>query len=243
VAQHANALQQLLIARRFRREIDAALALDPRDVQGLRDLLEFYLLAPGIAGGDPRKAAATADRIGGLDAAEGFLAQARLAAFHKRDAEIEPLLRKAVAARPPSYQSRIALAQFYLDSSHRDLSAAVGLAQEAVKLQRDRVEAYAVLAQVYADRCAWNDLESTVADAVREVPDDLVPYYRAAERLIAGGHDPERAERYLRGYLGQEPEGNEPAAAEASRLLQRLQPSAVTNSSKLLGNVTVRGIE
>ena len=44
VAQHANAVQQLLLARRFRKEIAAALSLDPKDVQALRDLLEFHLL-------------------------------------------------------------------------------------------------------------------------------------------------------------------------------------------------------
>jgi hypothetical protein len=46
LAQHSNRFQQLLLARRFRREIDAALALDPRDVQGLRNLLEFHLSPP-----------------------------------------------------------------------------------------------------------------------------------------------------------------------------------------------------
>jgi predicted Zn-dependent protease len=226
-AQHANALQQLLIARRFRKEIDAALALDPRDVQAHRDLLEFYLLAPGIVGGDRRKAAATADRIAGLDAAEGFLAQARVSAFQKRDAETEALLRKAVAAQPPSYQAPIALAQFYLESSHRDVNSAERLARQAIKLRRDRVEAYAVLAQVYAERCAWTELESTLADAVHEVPDDRVPFYRAAAWLLAGGRDLERAERYLRFYLGQEPEGNEPTAAEAAQLLNLGIPAVV----------------
>ena len=55
-AQHAGPIQQLFLARRFRREMDRAIALDPRGIQALRDLLEFYLLAPGIAGGDWKKA-------------------------------------------------------------------------------------------------------------------------------------------------------------------------------------------
>src|ERR1035438_10180119 len=55
-AQHAGAFRQLLLARRFRGEIDAALSSDPRDLQAMRDLLEFYLLAPGLIGGDPRRA-------------------------------------------------------------------------------------------------------------------------------------------------------------------------------------------
>jgi tetratricopeptide (TPR) repeat protein len=54
-----------------------------------------------------------------------------------------------------------------------------------------------------------------LAVALREVPDDPVPHYRAAERLLAAGRDPIRAERYLRVYLAQEPEGNQPSASEA----------------------------
>src|SRR5258708_12111496 len=44
-AQHAGTIQQLFLARRFHREIDAALSLDPRDLQSLPHLLTFYLLA------------------------------------------------------------------------------------------------------------------------------------------------------------------------------------------------------
>jgi hypothetical protein len=58
-------------------------------------------------------------------------------------------------------------------------------------------------------------LESILTESVREVPDDLAPYYRAAERLLAAGRDTVRAERYLRVYLAQEAEGNEPHLAEA----------------------------
>jgi hypothetical protein len=83
MAQHANAFQQLLLARRFRKEIDAAIAIDPRDLQAQRDLMEFYLLAPGIAGGDVKRAEATAQSIAAIDAAEGLSAKARIAAYRK----------------------------------------------------------------------------------------------------------------------------------------------------------------
>jgi len=235
MAQHANPLQELLLARRFRKEIDAALAIDPNDVQALRDLLEFYLLAPGMVGGDQQKAAAVASRIAEISPAEGLLARARMAEFHGRKQEAEGLLLAAVAVEPPSYSARIALARFYLDSSHRNMAAAEVQAKEAIELNPSRIDAYAVLAQVYADRCAWNELELILADSSREVPDDLAPYYRAAEALIASGRDPARAERYLRAYLAQPPEGNEPPADEAVRLLKRLRPApGVSNSSKFL---------
>jgi tetratricopeptide (TPR) repeat protein len=215
MAQHANMLQQLFLARHFRKEIDTALMLDPRDIQALRDLIEFYLLAPSIAGGDQRKAEETADRIVQIDVAEGFLAKARIAEFHKQPTAAEAALRQAAAAQPPSYRALIALAQFYLASEHVSLAAAEAVARQAMLLDPGRVDAYSALAEVYVDRSDWSALDGILQEAGKEVPDDLVPQYRAAERLIAEHHDPARAERYLRAYLGQEAEGNEPGLALA----------------------------
>jgi len=221
MAQNANALQQLLLARRFRKAIDTALALDPRDVQALGDLMEFYLLAPWMAGGDRRQAEAVAERIAGVDAAEGWLAQARIAAFEKRTADTETLLKRAADTRPPSYRALIALARFHLAAGHSNLGAAEIEANAALRLDRGRAEAYAILAEIYAEQSRWMALDRVLEDAAREVPDDLAAYYRAAERLIAAGRDFERVERYLGVYLAQEPEGNEPTLAEARRQLNR----------------------
>lgn len=220
-AQRAGTVQQILLARRFRKEIDAALTLDPGDTQALRDLLEFYLLAPGILGGDLHKALEVAGRIAALDAAEGFLAQARIAETRRQTGACEAWLRRAAEAQPPKYRARVALAEFYL-APHGNLSAAETQAKEAVKLDRSRSAAYSLLAQVYADRGDWNALDATLAAAAREVPDDPSPDYRAAERLIASRRDPGRADRYLRRYAGQEPEGNQPTAADARGLAKSL---------------------
>jgi tetratricopeptide (TPR) repeat protein len=218
-AQRAGAFQQLLLAHRFRREIEAALSADPRDLQALRDLLEFYLLAPGLIGGDPRKAVEVANRIAGTDAVEGLLGRARIAGFNKQIAAQEALLRQAAEADPARYKVRIALAQLYLAADQANPGAAAlqagAQAKAAVNLDPCRVDAYSVLAEIHAGRSEWSELDSTLTAALREVPDDAAPHYRAAERLLAAGIDPVRAERYLRVYLAQEPEGNQPTASEA----------------------------
>jgi hypothetical protein len=214
-ARHSGTIQQLFLARRFRKEIDVALSLDPRDLQSLRDLLEFYLLAPGIAGGDLHKAGEVAGRIAGIDAVEGLLARARIAGFQKQIAARETMLRQAAESQPPRYKAHIALAQFYLEDGHSNPSAAEVQAKAAMNLDPGRVDAYALLAIIYADRGAWRELDATLAASLREVPDDPVPHYRAAERVLAAGRDPIKAERYLRVYLAQEPEGNQPPASEA----------------------------
>jgi tetratricopeptide (TPR) repeat protein len=237
MAQHANAFHQLLLARRFRKEIDAAIALDPSNIQAQRDLLEFYLLAPGIVGGDVKRAEAIAQTISGIDAAEGLAAKARIAAYRKDYAKAEALTQRAAEAAPSSYKLQIALAQFYMAPEHPNESAAEAAARKALALDATRVDAYAILAPIYAGRGDWTSLDAILEAAIREVPDDAAPYYRAAERLLARGTDPARAERYLRKYLSQEPEGNQPTIAEANRKLALLTSN--TTSHKI-GNGSER---
>lgn len=230
MAQHAGMLQQLLLAHRFRREIETALAQDPRDLQALRDLMEFYLLAPGIAGGDKGKAQATADRIARVDAVQGYLAQSRLAEAAGDRSREEAKLREAVELGPAHYRARVALAAFLL--SHGNWEEARRQAEIAVKIDGGRVDAFAVLAAVEARSGQTGDLEAVLATAERRVPDDLSPYYRAAEVLMATGRDLERAQRYLQRYLGAEPEGNAPTLSDARGKLQQVQERARALSAR-----------
>ena len=64
-------------------------------------------------------------------------------------------------------------------------------------------------------RGQWQELEALLADAEKHVPDDLAPYYRAADRILASGHDAALARRYFEKYASQEPEGDQPTLAEA----------------------------
>jgi tetratricopeptide (TPR) repeat protein len=224
MAQHANAFQQFLLARRFKKEIDAAIALDPADIQSLRDLMEFYLLAPGIAGGDKAEARAVAERIGRIDRAQGFSAEARLAGFDMDTGKAEALLRKAVETAPGSYKANIALAQFELTKEHRNLDAAEAAARAAARIDATRAAAYSALAEVYALGSRWEELEDLLAEADEAVPDDLTPHYRAAEALLEKpvlqtGKNLDAAKRNLLKYLTQEPEGNAPTAEEAREKL------------------------
>lgn len=214
-AEHAGPLQQIFLARRFRKEIGAAIDLDPRDVQARRDLLEFYLLAPAIVGGNSRKAADVAEQIAEIDAPEGFLAKARIAMFHKHINEGGALLRSAAEARPTSYRAQIELARFCLDPEHLDRGAAEKTARKALDLDRTRAEAYNVLVGIYVDRAEWASLDSILKEASRQNPDDPAPFFYAADHLLSAGLEPAGAERYLRVYLGQKPEGNEPQESEA----------------------------
>ena len=82
--------------------------------------------------------------------------------------------------------------------------------------------AYWILARVFAAQERWSDLEHVLATAEKNVPDDLRPYYEAAQALRETGREPPRAEGYAKKYLTQEPEGDEPDKAEAHLLLGQI---------------------
>lgn len=218
-AQHAGPVRLIFLARQFRSEIETAISLDPHDIQAHRDLLEYYLVAPGIAGGDVQKASAMAKQIGRLDAAEGLLTEARIAAFRKRLNEEGELLRKAAGVQPAGYRAQLALAKYYAAPENFNAAMALDAAKALLKTDAGREDAYAILARVYAEQGDWSALDSALNEAARRCPDDLAPYYLAAETLLGKGREPARAERYLHTYLEHEPEGNEPTLSDARRKL------------------------
>jgi hypothetical protein len=110
-----------------------------------------------------------------------------------------------------------------LAEAHRNLDAAESAARAALRIDATRAAAYSILAEVYALGGRWEDLESLLAEADLAAPDDLTPHYRAAEVMLRTGKNLEAARQNLRKYLTQEPEGNEPTAAEAREKLELAQ--------------------
>ena len=67
----ASFLRQPIIARRIRSAYDKAVELDSTNVEAAESRVEYYMNAPGIAGGGADKARAEATRLKKLDAERG----------------------------------------------------------------------------------------------------------------------------------------------------------------------------
>src|SRR5262245_23092128 len=85
-AQKASIFRQLGLAKRFRHEAEAAIALDPKHIDARLGLISFYVQAPGIAGGDKTKAEQVAADVAKVDPAWGHMARARFLRETKADA-------------------------------------------------------------------------------------------------------------------------------------------------------------
>ena len=99
-------------ASRARQYFEKAAQLNPRNVEALSDLFEYYLEAPGFLGGGLDKAQATAVRIAAMDPAEGYWSQAKLAEKRKEFGSAEEHLRRAIEVSPHQVGRFLELARF-----------------------------------------------------------------------------------------------------------------------------------
>ena len=207
-ASKASMFKAMGLAKRFRQEAEAALALNPQHIQSLTGLSEFYYQAPGIAGGDKKKAEDVANQILAISKVDGYIAKIGLLA-HQSPApldEIEQLWTQAVQADPSRFEPHMNLANIYAGGKTPRYALSEKEALTAKKIDPDRVASYSILAGVYAAQERWADLDAVLAEAENQVPDNLTPYLRVAGTLQNTGKDLARAERYARKYLSQEPE-------------------------------------
>ena len=219
MAARASMFAAAGLARKFKGELEASLARNPKNLDALDALMQYSYQAPGLMGGDKGKARSIADQLVQLSPVHGYLAQAELAREAKDEAKVEEYLRQAVQADPKNYEAQTALAGFYTHPPRRNTGEAEKHAREALQLYPGRAKAYSILATVLALERRWDQLEAVLSASEKAVPDDLAAYFRAANALLEAGAELQRGETYARKYLGQEPEGEEPDLAHAHRLL------------------------
>ena len=213
MAESAPMWKQVVLVRNLKRELDAAYRSDPKNVDALLVDIMFTFKAPSLVGGSRAKAHATAQKLLAVDADWGHMAEARLAQFE----DVEPTAIKELSKTSSSnYRAHATLAEVYCClSKNPQYDQAVRIAKQLLQQDPGRPAAYEILAQVHAARGEMTELENVLAESVRNVPDNLAPYYLAARTLRRQKKDPARAEAYLRKYLATEPEGREATIGEA----------------------------
>jgi tetratricopeptide (TPR) repeat protein len=227
LASNASVFKQMGLAKRFKREAEAVRAIDPKHTGAMVGLMEFYYRAPGLVGGDKKKAVAIPDQIMAIDKVDGYIAKIRLMGRMEppaTPAEVEQVWVQAVQADPSRWEPHANLAGIYASGTPSRWELAEKEALTAKKIDPDRSSPYAVLAAAYIAGDRWADLDAILAESERVIPDNLSPYLRAAVSLTTAGKDLPRAERYARKFLTQPPEPTSPARVVGHwRLAQALE--------------------
>lgn len=99
-------------ASKARQCFEKAAHLNPRNLDALSDLFEYYLEAPGILGGGMDKAQTVAGQMARVDPSEGYWAMYKLAEQRKDYSRAEEQLRRAIEAAPRPIGRLIDLARF-----------------------------------------------------------------------------------------------------------------------------------
>ena len=217
MASSASVFKQMGLAKRYKREVEAALAINPKHTPSMTGLMEYFIRAPGIVGGDKKKAAEIPAQIMAVNKVDGYIAKVRLLQQQSPvpAGEIEQAWVQAVLADPSRYEPHINLASIYATGATPRWELAEKEALTAKKIDPDRTAPYSILAAVYATGERWAELDAVLAEAEKKIPDNLSPYLRASGALLATGKDLARAERYARKYLSQVPEPNATTPAVA----------------------------
>ncbi len=111
-AESSSILTAPIWAVKARKSFEKVAQLDPNDIEAMSDLFEYYLEAPAFLGGGLDKAAALAERVRSLDAAEHQFHLARLAEKRKQFESAERHFREAGELAPLDVGRLIDLAQF-----------------------------------------------------------------------------------------------------------------------------------
>ena len=126
------------LAGKVRNEFEAAVRLDPNNVDARSDLGEFYLEAPGIVGGGRDKAEVQAQALAALDAAKAHYLNGRIAEKKKDLVGAEKEYRAAIEASRGSALTWFNLALFFRHQQRwDDMEDAI---RHAVSAQVDRPE-------------------------------------------------------------------------------------------------------
>jgi tetratricopeptide (TPR) repeat protein len=139
-ALRAGKFRQMKLVGHIRDEFKAAVALAADNVDARFDLMQYYLVVPGIMGGSEDKAREQAAEIRKRNAFRGHLAAGALAERKKDNAGAEREFAAAVAAFPDSLQGSYALGSYY--ARRGDWERAFALCERLIAERGDPVAKY-----------------------------------------------------------------------------------------------------
>jgi tetratricopeptide (TPR) repeat protein len=112
-AREAGRFRQAMLASRAKGEFERAVALDSRNVGAREGLVQFYSIAPGIAGGSMRRAREHAMEISRVSPMRGHIANGMIHEREKAFAAAEREYLAASALAPDSAAPTMALGALY----------------------------------------------------------------------------------------------------------------------------------
>jgi len=203
-AQLAGLLSKFSYAKKTRDQFERAVELQPDSVRYRSALMSYYLMAPGIAGGDVDKAKAQAEEILKRNAFEGHMSLARIATSENELENAEKEYTLAISARPADWRPHHMLGYLYLRMKRAD--DAVAQFREYVRLSPKDPNSHDSLADGYMAKGNTDEALSSYLQALSLDPRFPSSVYGAGKCYDAKGMKAEALKNY-RQYLAENPKG------------------------------------
>ena len=220
-AMSASVFTKMSWAKKCRQSWERAVEIAPANLEARFELLRYYLMAPGIAGGSVEKARDQATKIAPLDATQGHIADGLVADHEKRPAAAEAAYRKAVETDATGRQGPIALASFY--ARQKRWTDARGIFEKRVAADPD--DAFAIYQLGRISLLSGEEMEKGVAlfdrflalKAPQDGPTHADARWRKGQILEKLGRKPAAIAEYREALKA------DPAHSGAKRELERLK--------------------
>jgi predicted Zn-dependent protease len=115
-AQGAGLMRKGFLAPKIKSAFEKTLALDPKHADAMYALIQYYVQAPAMMGGDKAKALELANRLKGIDKARGHYQAAYVYGADNKNDLAEKELVALTKAEPDKWEYQVALGNFYINS-------------------------------------------------------------------------------------------------------------------------------
>ncbi|MBM4165442.1 MAG: tetratricopeptide repeat protein [Ignavibacteria bacterium] len=163
-ASKSNVFKQMYLAPKIKSEFERAVELDPKYIEARQGLAQYYLLAPGIAGGSVEKAKSQADAIVKLQPYRGYISYATIYAYEKDFSRAEEYYKKAIAVDTKKGAGYNVLGYFYLRQKRID--DAIAQFKKYVEVEPDTANSYDSLGDGLLEKGMIDDAIANYRNAI-----------------------------------------------------------------------------
>ncbi|MEP7155790.1 MAG: tetratricopeptide repeat protein [Betaproteobacteria bacterium] len=212
-------------ASRIKDEFAKAVELDPRNFDARRDLVQFYLQAPGIAGGSVRRAIENSEEFGKINPVQAHVLRAAVHMYEKEFDKAEALL--AGVKAPADEVSAKALQQGWISLgfaliNDKQAARAQAMLERQVALDPNNAAMHFGLGRAQLENNAV-DLAIASMERALKLDSKLTAHYRLGMAYQTKG-DKAKAIAAFQQFLSYAPSGK--AADDAKQRIDKLKQPA-----------------
>jgi len=211
--QISSGMGKLGPAKKYKAALEKAVALDPGYLLARTRLFDYYLNAPGIAGGGVDKAKAQADEIAKLDPKAGYRLRAAIFEKDKKWDEAEKELRAGLAQDPADLNMVGSLANVF--QGRNDLAGAEAVWKNFLTAYPKNADALFALGQLRLTMNKFDTAKECFIAGLALEGDVMRFRYQLGKLSALSGLDPEEGLKQLNLYLQSPPGPGNPTWADA----------------------------